>query len=178
MRKRISYLLLFSFILYNLGFYIFYFTIDYKIDKQWEAKVVNEDASRVYKISYQLDLPYMSSVPKVKKLNYGFQMNGVYFRVINESFHNGTVEVSYVLDKQKNKLVELAQSWGVSHGLQGFDHSNSKISLAHIKDFLKSEPITLSKELSVSDPTNDFNYYLKTKIRFLEAPPSPPPIYS
>lgn len=179
MQKKVAYLLLIAFAIYHLGFYIFYFSIDMKIDHQWEAKTFRyHQMNKPMKMSYALSLPYVSPEMRTLKSNYSFKKDGVYYRVLEQSYKNGTVEITYVFDEHKNKLEEIIQTWGASHGFQGEAKSQSKLSTSFLKDFLITHSYELFREADLSVQKCEFIYASSNKSRLLEAPPIPPPIYS
>ncbi len=179
MQKSIAYFLLFSFVIYHLGFYIFYSTMDYKIDHQWNnSEVFHNQATKQMKIKYELNLPYMSSVPEVNQSHNSFSLKGVYYRVIDVVYNDGFLEFTYVLDLQKNKLENLIKKWGASHGGNGLLDSTSKLYKSLVKDFLPSNFLTQTNYYFNDHSTPAYLYTENKKNRNLEAPPIPPPIYS
>ncbi|WP_194777258.1 hypothetical protein [Pararhodonellum marinum] len=114
MRRFSAILLLCCFALYHFGYYVFYFSYQYKIEHTWQAKVFDENPDFSQKerlMEIPLSLPYASDQEDFKATNTSFEKNGEYYRVVKQRYANDTLQIIYIPDTAKNRLDQSVRQW-------------------------------------------------------------------
>lgn len=103
----------------------------WQADSRWTAKsLVNQyDGHSVYRISRPVSLPYQADQHEFTSSSTGFELYGVYYRVIRQRYLRDTLQVEFVLDSSRNQfarsmkqyIAQIAGSLAESlAGIQGF----------------------------------------------------------
>lgn len=138
LKKAISYLLLVCFILYNLGYYIVYFTVNFRIEKNWVEKIYDSKEILNQKIlKIPITLPYTVDDQYFKEINSLFEKDGEYFRIIKQKYANDTLTVVYVADNEKNNLETIIKKWAASMAQEGQGNSHNVSFNSFVKDYMR-----------------------------------------
>ena len=142
-------------------------------DVHWTAKsLVNQyDGQSVYRISRPVSLAYQADQDEFTSSNTGFELHGVYYRVIRQRYLRDTLQVEFVLDNSRNQFAQslklyftqiagrLAQS---PTGIQGFTFVYTPASSTIYS------PISVNSNPAVI-------YWVDSRSLYWGSIPSPPP---
>ena len=140
---------------------------------QWTANglVKQYDGQSVYRISRPVSLPYQADQEEFTSSNTGFELYGVYYRVIRQRYLRDTLQVEFVLDNSRNQFAhslklyftQIAGSLAESlTGIQGFTFVYTPTSS------------TIYRAISGnSDPAEI--YCVDSRSLYWDSIPSPPP---
>lgn len=144
LKKVIPILLLFCFGLYHFGYYILYFSYQYRIEHAWQANIFDEnpDFSQNEKfMEIPFSMPYASDQEDFQPTNTSFEKNGEYFRVVKQRYANDTLQIIYVSDAAKNKLDKSVKRWisSLVNAEIPDGHGNQILTKLFPKDYAQSQ---------------------------------------
>ena len=118
----------------------------------------------------------MSSQPEYINTNNSFKIEGLYYRVIKQTYENESLTIVYVLDKEKNKLEDIIEAWGASQSSNGINKNDNKINKSIFKDYLPRYAYDLEADVISQSQKSNWKHLTKGKRHLRDAPPTPPPI--
>jgi hypothetical protein len=128
MNRILTYLLLFVFLLYQAGYYLFYLTLKHRADLELtensDNKVLNKDfiiKSIPLSLAYQQDQKDFLSVMQV------IEADGKYYRIIKQRYANDTLHIIYMADKSRENLHTSLTEWVNSISQQSSQDKQSLI---------------------------------------------------
>jgi len=169
-------LLLCCFAVYHFGFYIFYFSYQYKIEKDWSKRVYQESFDQKQVMKIPMKLPYSFDEEGFQLTNIPFIKDGKSYRAIQKRFIDDTFELVYVPDMAKIKLEVNLKQWVISLSPENKSENQQDkvLTKSQVKDYL---PRSLSFKLIKSSSQEEIWRVLPSK--FFQDPflkiSTPPP---
>jgi hypothetical protein len=126
MRKISTCLLLFVFLLYQAGFYLFYLTqkklVDYKME---EGRDLNIDQNTLITKSIPISFPYQSDQEEYQPVMRVIEDNGTFYRVVMQRYAKDTLHIVYMADRENQSLHSSLKEWVSSISQQSTHDKNS-----------------------------------------------------
>lgn len=126
---------------YHFGYQVAYFSLDYQNEKSWSDKIYGNlvlgQTPEVLDIP--ISMPYMPDQPGFSESNSTFEKDGRVYRIIQQRYHQDTLQIVYVPDVGKQDLKHLLSSW--VNAQDDRSHSAPGISLPHpdFKPYIPNE---------------------------------------
>lgn len=162
MRKAVAIALLLCFAIYHFGYYAFYFSYQYTLERNWKVKIYGEQLGMLEEriMEIPLSAPYMANQEEFQSTNTRFEKDGKYFRAVKQRYQNDTLQVVYVPDTSRRVLESTIKSWISSLTADELPQDqNGKTQLKlFVKDYL--EPEAFQTGLLAQD-------FIKEKIGFI-----------
>lgn len=138
-------MLLFCFLLYHFGYYVFYFSYKLKIEADWKATVHEESSNLHRTMEIPAKLPYLVDQEDFQNTNIAFKRNGKSYRIIKKRFVNDAFQLVYVPDIAKIKLDHNFKQWVISVSSDSNTENNGDQVLAKIflKDYTQPSAYSL-----------------------------------
>jgi hypothetical protein len=112
--KRIPAILLLACLgIYQFGYYAADFSVSLQIEKKWSEKIYSEegDYENSFVMNIPLDVPYMPNDQDFKVVNSSFERDGQFFRVLEQRYRDGNLQLVVVADTYKSNLEVLIKDW-------------------------------------------------------------------
>lgn len=112
--KRIPAILLLACLgIYQFGYYAADFSVSLQIEKKWSEKIYSEegDYENSFVMNIPLDVPYMPNDQDFKVVNSSFERDGQFFRVLEQRYRDGNLQLVVVADTYKSNLEVLIRDW-------------------------------------------------------------------
>jgi hypothetical protein len=112
--KRIPAILLLACLgIYQFGYYAADFSVSLQIEKKWSDKIYSEegDYENSFVMNIPLDVPYMPNDQNFKVVNSSFERDGQFFRVLEQRYRDGNLQLVVVADTYKSNLEVLIKDW-------------------------------------------------------------------
>jgi hypothetical protein len=99
--------------MYHFGYYAFYFSYQYTLERNWKDKIYGEQLGMLEEriMEIPLSAPYMANQEEFQSTNTRFEKDGKYFRAVKQRYQNDTLQVVYVPDTSRRVLESTVKSW-------------------------------------------------------------------
>ena len=98
---------------YHFGYQMAYFSLHYQNEKSWSDKIYGNlvlgQTPEVLDIP--ISMPYMPDQSGFSESNSTFEKDGRVYRVIQQRYHQDTLQIVYVPDSGKESLKNLLADW-------------------------------------------------------------------
>lgn len=112
--KRIpAILLLVCLGIYQFGYYAADFSVGLRIEKKWSDRIFSEEGEyeNSFVMNIPIDVPYMPNDQDFKVVNSSFEKDGQFFRVLEQRYRDGNLQLVVVADTYKSNLEVLIKDW-------------------------------------------------------------------
>uniref|UniRef100_UPI004047B471 hypothetical protein n=2 Tax=Roseivirga sp. TaxID=1964215 RepID=UPI004047B471 len=112
--KRIpAILLLVCLGIYQFGYYAADFSVGLQIERKWSDKIFSEEGEyeNSFVMNIPIDIPYMPNDQDFKVVNSSFEKDGQFFRVLEQRYQDGNLQLVVVADTYKSNLEVLIKDW-------------------------------------------------------------------
>jgi len=175
LKKGISIWLLFCFLSYHFGYYLLYFSLQHKIESDWQNKIFDDYFSQELMMKLPLSVPYMADQEDFQITNTPFTQDGIHYRAIKQRYVNDTLQIIYVPDHAVVDLKSTVKDWiaTINTDRQPNQSNGKLIFLKAYKDFTSSDfnflSIPLKSKIYHSEETYYFPY--KWVCLLVDSPP-------
>jgi len=136
---------------------------DYSKDQTLELKVA-------------LSMPYPLHPRGAQRVNGEFEINGEYFTLVEQSFHNDTLHVVLIRDVHEEHLLETMTSYAnLSNDLPASTQKAFNMLGKLLKDYNTSPAITLSETVAWQTSLISYHEFVSTLLSANKEITSPPP---
>jgi hypothetical protein len=122
-----------------MGYYGVFLGIQYKNDRDMTLRLDSDDYSdsETVTIKIPISIPYASDSEEFERVDGRFEHQGEFYRLVKQRFSQDTLYVVVVNDKENKKIDEAMASFVKTFTDKPVDsHSNSKIVISFIKDYI------------------------------------------
>ena len=179
MKKGLSILLLIIFLFNVGGYYIVFWGLSFRLDRQLAYRLDNNlyDEKETIEIKIPLSLPYPVHSDGFQRLDGRFEHNGQFFKLIKQKLHNDTLYVVCIRDQGTHELARTLQEYvDQTTGLTGTNANQKALNYLSklIKDFFPRDEDAI---VSHNESVVVLSYVQKTETFIEPALPvhAPPP---
>ncbi len=112
--KKLSAILLICLIsLHFGGYYFIYFSKSQLLENQWQSRLINNDFDQLtlQHTSLKIEFPYLLDQDEYVLVDEEMEVDGKTYRIIKKRYHQGTLDIIYVNDKEKEDLNTSLDEW-------------------------------------------------------------------
>jgi len=112
MKRFTVILLLFVFLMYQAGFYLFYLSLNHYKEESWRDNSYGQALQNQYiEKSIPITLAYQHDQTEFQPVMQSIEIDGKYYRVIKQRYAKDTLHILYVADMQRQTLHQSLKDW-------------------------------------------------------------------
>lgn len=178
MKQALAFLFLSCFLIYQFGYYAFYFSIDYHLESKWIKKIYSDASLKIEErtLEIPLSVPYYSNQEEFQLTNAPFERDGEYFRAIKQRYQNDTLQIVYVADTARGILDNAVKKW-ISFLIEENNSENQSSDIfikSFLKDYIQTEFFQLEEDVNYQVQALVFFNFPIYRVPFFKLD-SPPP---
>ena len=122
-----------------MGYYGVFLGLQYKNDKDMIRKLdaENYSDSETVTIKVPISIPYATDTEDFQRVDGKFEHNGEFYRLVKQKLSQDTLYVVCVKDHENKRIDDAITSFVKTFTDKPSDHSNSKIVVSFIKDYIQ-----------------------------------------
>lgn len=113
MKNFFAICLLFLFLIYNAGYYVFYLTVNQQYENSWKEKVESNklDPGILLTKSIPITFPYQADQENYIPVLESFEINGKVYRVLQQRYARDTLHIVYINDRTGKQMRNSLRDW-------------------------------------------------------------------
>jgi hypothetical protein len=175
MRKISTCILLFVFLLYQAGFYLFYLSRQHFIDSAMkDISVFNDNRNRLITKSIPITFPYQTDQDEYQPVMRVIEDNGKFYRVVMQRYAKDTLHIVYMADQDNQGLHSSLKDW-VNTISQQSSHDKKTVTKDGLeKNYIPNKLIIVISNFSDLSTTVCYRYVPDILVNSLETLKPPP----
>ncbi len=112
MKRFSTVLLLFVFLMYQAGFYLFYLSLDHHHEEEWQSAVsLNDLKGQILEKSIPITFAYQPEQQAPQSVMKSIEINGRIYQDLSQRYENETLHVFYMVDNSRQNMHSSLKSW-------------------------------------------------------------------